>query len=448
MTARKPDTIHAVIPIRAYARPAKRRRRNRPKPLHGPDLALVLDTESRTDLSQRLTFGSARLYELPRGRLGREWLIATDDLPADDLAVLGRYVGDHADSRGRSIRLITRAEFAEHVLWKIGFEARALIVGFNLGFDLARLAVGWQSARGFAAGGFSLQMHAWTDAEGATRKHLWRPNITVKALGSKRQLISSTTPQKVDPENRVEGGAYRMRFLDLHQLANALTDRSYTLDGAARAFGLQIGKQSVERHGEVTEAYIDYNRHDVELTWQLYRALHAEWARHPIELDPWQAFSPATVGRAYLRAMGIRPPLERQADFPKERLGQAMTAYLGGRAEVRIRRVPLPVRYVDFTSMYPTVFELLGLWQWVIAERFEVVDATADAAAYLASITREGLHDPATWPALAGVFCLVAPDGDLLPVRAAYGADPDAARQGISGSLSIGLNRLSSGQPL
>jgi len=33
-------------------------------------------------------------------------------------------------------------------------------------------------------------------------------------------------------------------------------------------------------------------------------------------LDPDQAYSPASIGRAYLRAMGIRPILERQPDFP------------------------------------------------------------------------------------------------------------------------------------
>ena len=95
-----------------------------------------------------------------------------------------------------------------------------------------------QPARGQAKGGFSLQAWEWTDSSGQSRKHLWRPNITVKALGSKRQLIAFTTPLKLDPENRVGRYGYRGRFLDLKTAAYTLTDRSYSLQGACEAFGV------------------------------------------------------------------------------------------------------------------------------------------------------------------------------------------------------------------
>lgn len=130
------------------------------------------------------------------------------------------------------------------------------------------------------------------------------------------------------------------------------------------------------------------------------------------------------------------------------RLGQAMTAYFGGRTEVRIRRTPVPVRYVDFASMYPTVFALLGLWDWVIAGRLAATDATVDARASLETLDRAALHDPAVWQRLAGVFCRVRPHGELLPVRAEYagslgvaGAEPMATG---SAAWTIGLNRLES----
>ena len=442
------DALHVVIPVRAFARPIKPRRRSHRSPPPPPELVLILDTEERIDLSQKLSFGSARLYQRSTGRLRREWLIAADDLPHADLATLRHYVDTHLDERGRRIWLVSRTEFVENVLWKIGYRGQAIISGFNLPFDLSHLAVGWQPARGSARGGFSLQMFEWIDASGATQKHQWRPNITIKALGSKRQLIGFTAPGRIDPENRVDGHAYRGQFRDLRQLAFALTDRGYTLDAAARAFGLPIAKRSVEVHGEVTEAYIDYNRQDVAVTWELYKALAIEWARHPIALAPEQAFSPATLGRAYLRAMGITPPFDRQADFPADRIGQAMLAYLGGRAEVRIRRVPMPVRYVDAVSMYSTCFELLGMWSWVIADRLDVADATTDARGFLDEVDRGMLHDPTRWPELAGVFCRIQPDGDLLAVRAPYGVDPRRPNLESNGDLSIGLNRLTSHQPL
>lgn len=123
-----------------------------------------------------------------------------------------------------------------------------------------------------------------------------------------------------------------------------------------------------------------------------------------------------------------------------------MTAYFGGRTEVRIRRTPVPVRYVDFASMYPTVFALLGLWGWVTAGRLVAEDATEDARALLGSLDRAALHDPAVWPRLAGVFCRVRPYGELLPTRAQYAGSLDSTGDGStttnSAAWTIGLNRL------
>lgn len=123
------------------------------------------------------------------------------------------------------------------------------------------------------------------------------------------------------------------------------------MDSAAAAFGLSERKDMVETHGLVSEAYLTYNRQDVRLTRHLYLALREEWERHAIDLDPEGAFSPAGVAKGYLRAAGISSPLERATKVSPEVLGRFMVAYLGGRSEVRIRRVPLPCRYTDFSSM-------------------------------------------------------------------------------------------------
>jgi hypothetical protein len=97
-----------------------------------------------------------------------------------------------------------------------------------------------------------------------------------------------------------------------------------------------------------------------------------------------------------------------------------MSAYYGGRAECRIRRVPVPVVYVDFLSMYPTVNALMGLWEHVTAARIGPVDATDHICALVERITVGNVLDPALWrelPALAQI----KPAGDVLPVRARYG---------------------------
>lgn len=447
-TRRALAVLETQLAIRAYV--------PRTRPVHvlvapdGPQLVLVLDVETRTDTpGQPLLAGSYRVYEAG-GKLRQEGLIHGDDVTPGERGILERYVAEHAADNGGNLRLWSRSEFVQRVLWPIAYESRALVCGFNLPFDLSRLAVGWHRNR---RGGFSLRIWESLDDEGRAWAHKWRPELAIKALDSKRNFSGFTTPRHLDAENRLDdGSAYRGRFLDLRTLAYALTDRSYSLRSAGLAFGLDVEKDEAEEHGVLTPEYIDYNRQDVRVTWALYRELMAEWRRHPIALAPEQAYSPAAVSKAYLRLAGVTPPMER-SDVPPDRLGYAMTAYYGGRTECRIRHVPVPIRYLDYSSMYVTVFALAHLWDWVTAERLTSVDATDEASRLLAETDRARLHDPAAWPALAGVFCRVRPAGDLLPVRGRYGAEVDLpgaeARPGSgSPAWTIGLNELESGTAL
>ena len=155
-------------------------------------------------------------------------------------------------------------------------------------------------------------------------------------------------------------------------------------------------------------------------TARLYEAISAEYRRHPIKLQITKAFSPASIGKAYLEAMGIRPRLECQPDFPRDVLGHAMTAYYGGRAECRIRRVSVPVVYLDFLSMYPTVNALMGLWRHVTAERIEAQDATDEIRQLVDRVEFADCLDPALWRELPALV-QIKPAGDVLPVRARYG---------------------------
>jgi hypothetical protein len=426
-----PDhTVHRAIAVRAYVPPT--RPRHRKPPLGSPEYVLVLDTETETDAAQAFLFGSYRLYRAD-GRLVQEGLIHADDLGGPRMEILRAYCAAHAADNAGRLRLLSRSEFVHWLIWKMGYEARAPIVGFNLPFDLSRLSVGWRPARN---GGFTLRLFESVDANGRRWKHQYRPEITIKALDSKRQLLNFTTPARLDPENQVEGQGYRGRFLDLRTLAYTLSDRSYTLDGAAEAWEVGERKLTFEAHGEISVAAIDYNRQDVRTTYALCRALVADWAHHPVELDPEQGFSAAGLAKAYFRAFGITPPMSRGEAMMERELGAASTAYFGGRSESRIRGVPLPVRYVDYTSMYPTVFALQGLWRWVIAERFEVRPVTVEARRMLRQLDREALHVPGAWPQLAMVFCRVRPDGELLPTRARYADD--------AGAWTIGINHLHS----
>lgn len=390
----------------------------------------VFDTETRTDATQRLTFGSYRF--LVDWRCLEEGLFYADDLPREDQQILKRYVETHsADVQGNRNRLLllTRREFLNK-LYKATYKSRCLLVGFNLPFDLSRVAFNSTSARGRFAGGFSLGLWSYVDKSGRERANHFRPRIGIKVIDSKRALkgfTSRNSPDLIDliPETSAtrqpeRGYKFRGHFLDLRTLAFALTDRGYSLEGACEAFGVEHKKQQTKLHGEVSEEYVDYNRRDVLATSELAVKLLEEYGRHPINLQPTRAYSPAAIGKGYLRAMGIKPVLQRQPNFPRKILGHAQSAFYGGRTSAKIRKVIVPVVYTDFLSMYPTVNRLMNLWSFTTAREIRVAYRCEDEIrAFLESLTPKKLFMPRTWKNLTG-FVKVVPDNDALPSRAKY----------------------------
>ncbi len=257
--------------------------------------------------------------------------------------------------------------------------------------------------------------------------------MLIGPLDSLRARIQPANARRgPNPARRGGGG-----FLDLRTLTSALTGESHSLESACSRFGVEFHKQKLG-HGTVTTAHVDYCRADVEATTALYQALAGEYERWGLALAPTRAYSSASLAKAYLREARIEPLLSRQPDFPPDVLGYAMVAYYGGRAEGRIRRVPVPVVYLDFASMYPTICAPMGMWQFHAGSEVDVVENDpAETEAWLRGLSREDAFDPALWPRLSG-FALIEPDGDPLPVRARY------ARGGAYG---IGVNPLTSKEP-
>jgi hypothetical protein len=147
--------------------------------------------------------------------------------------------------------------------------------------------------------------------------------------------------------------------------------------------------------------------------------------------------SEASIGKAYLQEMGIRPFLGCNPTFPRERFGEILCAYYGGRAEVRNRRVIREVLYCDFKSMYPTVNCLMGLWDFVIADGVVIEDSTNETRNLLRNVSIEDLQNPSLWRKLCTIVQVI-PNDDAFPVRAEY--------DGIT--KTIGINYLSAKEPL
>jgi len=428
MSHREPTPL--VIAVRVYP-DLKDEPRDFDKPKrewHRPDAMLVFDAESRTDRTQRLTFGSYRF--IVDRKLVKENLFYGDDMPVKDRLILERHVATPSavilDEDEHDVALLTRDQFVDK-LFKNAYKGRCLLIAFNFPFDMSRVACNFANARGRFAGGFSLDL--WSYLEGRNR---FRPSVCIKHIDSKRALKGFTRRKDPDEEDLIPEGsttgqqeedyAFRGHFLDLRTLAFALTDKSYTLEKACEDFGVEHGKQHVAQHGVVTDKYIDYNRRDVLATSELAIKLLEEYDKHDIELQETKAYSPASIGKAYLRRMGIKPILQRQPDFPKSYLGYAQSAFFGGRTSAHIRKVPVPVVYTDFLSMYPTVNSLMDLWRFVTAHKITVVEhCQHEITRFLQRLAASSadLFKQETWKQLTA-FVRVVPDGDVLPSRGRY----------------------------
>ena len=400
-----------------------------------PEFALVWDTETTLDLEQTLNFGVWRFCQLQGTEYVtvQEGLFYRDGLDPKDVQKILAYKQRHlADQRlsaaVEELTVLPRAEFIERVFWE-SVRAGALIVGFNLSFDISRIAVHWTTARN---GGFSFVLSQLSEKH---VENVHRPRIRIAPLNGVAERIELTAVRRKDEQCRWRRG----RFLDLHTLAFALTDTSYSLAGAVKTFGSQPEKMEHEPTGRVSEKEITYARQDVRATLGLLNALKQEYELHPIALPPDRAYSAAAIGKAYLRAMGIVQPMLKFKDIPPKVQGIAISAYYGGRAECRIRRWPVPVVPVDLTSEYPSVDALLGTWNVLTAERLTIDDATDEVRALLADVTLNDLFTPAFWKQL-NFYARIIPDGDILPVRSMYGS--------TSGTRNIGLNELYWKQPM
>jgi hypothetical protein len=454
-----PQTETSVeLALRCYPALADARARWGPqKRRWPPDSVLVFDTETTTDARQQLTFGSYRGYRLrpdtenrPIYDLGEEVLFYADNAPAQAIERLRAYARTHRSAvpGRRRIDVIAQSEFVKTLL-HAAVKARALIAAFNFPFDVSRIAFSASDTRvkgndESRRNGFSFVLSTYVDKRtGQVRERRFRPRITIKTIDSKRSLKGFARPFKPDapemtPDDSLTGKAeenfyVRPYFLELRTLAFSLTDRALTLDLACEAFRVKRKRDPGVHPGwDFDDTYIDYNRHDTDITGQLLFAMLDEYARHPIGVAPIDVYSPASIGKRYLRSMGLTPPLRRWPDFPKDKLGFAMSTFYGGRTSAHIRRFLVPVRYCDFLSMYPTVNTLLRTWDLLIAADYRVVDATEQARGLIAGLTLEQLFDPSTWPEL-GFFARIVPNADVLPVRAKWeGGD---ARQ-------IGINPL------
>jgi hypothetical protein len=439
MTQIPPITDHLPIAIRAFAgprfsQPTAEKPKSRRTLAPASDWTLIFDTETTTDPGQALRFGT---YQFRRREELDEAGIFYD--PAGVTQSELERLADYAEAHGLELR--TREAFVDEVFFARAFALRATIVGFNLPFDISRLAIQHGTAR------------TPIDAENATMRGAFTfrlseqkiyPNIRIKHLSRRSALISfaATMQQRASRGQRKRGlptPVRRGHFIDVKTLAGALFARSFSLASLCRFLKVEHPKLDFEDFAApISDAMIRYAVGDVQATWECYRASLTRFHQFGLtEAKPEKIYSEASIGKAYIRAMGIQPWRKVQPDCPRDLLAKIMGSYFGGRSEVRIRRELRQVMLCDFLSMYPTVCTLMGLWRFVVAQGMTWRDATGETRALLGAIDLAALQTQQTWRTLA-TLVRVAPEADIFPVRAAY----------QEGQNTIGANFLTSDIPL
>jgi hypothetical protein len=418
--------------VRAHAPAPSGKRWKEKRAEKWPSHALVFDTETTIDAKQKLTIGCFRRCELEGNqyRCIEEGLFYADSLAPEKLQILQRYVDKPAsvpDTRRFPpqirLTLVDRNSFIRRIFWR-AVKSGDLIVGFNLPFDLSRLAVKSSSAK--KGGGWSLELTLRKSRKtGRMELDPERPRIVITSQNSKSAFI------RVSSHYRPKEWPNEARFLDLRTLTFALRDRSYNLERACKGFHVP-GKLKHKASGRVTFKEIKYCRRDVAATTGLLNAAKSEFDGNPIELKPDGAYSPASIAKSYLDSMNIAHPKE-QFKISKKNYGISMQSYYGGRAECRIRKTAVPVVYTDFTSQYPTVNALLGNWNVLKASAVRFESCTGQVRTTLSKLALAETFKPGFWRQLS-FFALVKPENDIFPVRTIYRGR----------TQNIGVNQLSS----
>ncbi|WP_292463474.1 hypothetical protein [Methanolobus sp.] len=404
------------IALRVYTQRAKRTDKKKANlaffmdktPLHHRRV-FVFDTETTIDTYQNLKIGYFQIYQ--DGYIQHEELFYNPyTLSDNEKKILFNYKDIY------NLALYTLDEFIEDVFYPEIYNLKTLCVGFNLPFDISRIAKRVGDSRDKNKGGFTFTLSEKEE----------NPQIVIKKLGSAYSLKFNGTK-----ENQGKDKHYGY-LLDAQTLAEVLLRQDHiSLKKACELLNTKTKKMEDVEHGKVTKRYIDYLRTDVRATFEVYEKLITELNLYQIDIPPTKIYSNASLGKYALMQLGVKPFHELNPDFSPEMFGNMMTSYYGGRCECKIRKVPTKVTVLDFTSMYPTVTMLLDLWKFIIAESVEMKVVTDEIREMLSGVNLDYLQNKNNWKDFV-VMVKLHPDEDILPVRKNYKGEGNAYNVGIN----------------
>lgn len=392
--------------LRIVEEPVKARQKTEwdPGPPPNDRLTLVFDTETTTDTRQALRFGIAQVYS--GARLTRTLVFTGELTPREHLAAL-RWATDHR------AQILTVDQFVTTEFLPLALESRAVVVGFNLPFDLSRIAAEWEPKRKVR------NKTAWTLCLIPRSNPKWAfvPRLRVERVTSAMSFIAFTG-------TRGRFRKYRGAFVDCRTFVRALTGEKHSLESAGKTFQCVRRKTKAEYCGPVTPRFLDYCLNDVELTAEVYRRCRERYAAFGLDIHPSKLYSSATLAKAIWKARGLAPP-----PLPARTTGRLMASFHAGQTECRVRgREVEDVAVLDFKSQYPSLYCLLGAERFLTAERISTRTSTEEVRAWVESLSFDDLLRRETWAhPLAWSLCEVEAEGEVLPVRSIYSGHEGSA---------------------
>jgi hypothetical protein len=388
---------------------------------------------------QGLLFGWAATGRTHDWRIRREIIFYPDDLPESGVTLLRQFIEERTyrlgaparnegdaepdlvwrDQRDIAVKLLPLSQFLK-LFYRIAYNDRSLVIGDGLPFVLSRLAAEWhETIKGKNIGAWRLTLWTYGDAAtGEQRAHVYRPFVDIKHVNPDVNFIEFSVARS-DKEGE-KAPRYRGEFLDVSNLAHALTGRHWTLAEACKTFTGELLDANSE-NGRITPEAIIACRTEVRATVTLAATLLGLFDRlHPVSrgrqrghLSEAHLYSPGGPIRGYFRAAGFAPPIVQH-----DRLGPCVTASFGGLAENELCG-RAPIIHADCRRQYQTVFLLQELQTLLAAERLDFIDDTPAVREFVETVTLDDLLQLETWPDL-NALCWVRPAGEILPIRAAF----------------------------
>ena len=156
-------------------------------------IVLTFDTETTTDEFQNLIMGSCGIWV--NGKLEKFIIFHDDDLDQSILTTIQEFCTNN------NYEIMSRAMFVDEIFYPYVYKSRGICIGFNLSFDISRLATYFTESRKMK-NGFSFRLS----------ENKQNPNIVIKHNSKTSSFIEFTRPvtkNKQDKKKPTYKGCFR-----------------------------------------------------------------------------------------------------------------------------------------------------------------------------------------------------------------------------------------------